>query len=234
MPPSYEAKTRVILNVLNRTRHGATLSPGELENYLETQIELIKDFRWPDRPWTTLGWVSMPTVLSRRSGGRSPDGDVRRWLAQTIIDTTKTRRVGGTNILEITFRSAHALRSSRAMADALAERLSRQHCSPGPPRGQRNADWYRAAGRQGRRRRLRRARQDRLRKSNGIVMAGDKTDIETPRLRSLASQGSGSGADHGAAPMRPRRRPPPSSWPPVATHRSAQAAEDARPEPPGR
>jgi uncharacterized protein involved in exopolysaccharide biosynthesis len=149
-----------------------------------------------------LGWTSLPETLQRYTAAGSPDGGIRRWLAQTIIEKTKTDVVGNTNILEISFRAATPTQAS-SMANALRDAYIESTISGRRREAMRNAEWFtQQADKE--RQLLDAADQKKTayEKETGIVMADEKTDIETSRLRSLSSQSS-VGAPIIAAPAAP-------------------------------
>jgi succinoglycan biosynthesis transport protein ExoP len=202
VPPSYEASTRVMLNVLKPDPITGQSMAGQAREYLETQRELIKDFGVAGQAVDQLGWTSLPETLQGYTAAGSPDGGIRRWLAQSIIAKTKTDVVGNTNILEISFRAATPTQAS-SMANALRDAYIESTISGRRREAMRNAEWFtQQADKE--RQLLDAADQKKTayEKETGIVMADEKTDIETSRLRSLSSQTS-AGAPIIAAPMAP-------------------------------
>jgi uncharacterized protein involved in exopolysaccharide biosynthesis len=202
VPPSYEASTRVMLNVLKPDPVTGQSMAGQAREYLETQRELIKDFGVAGQAVDQLGWTSLPETLQRYTAAGSPDGGIRRWLAQTIIEKTKTDVVGATNILEISFRASTPTQAS-SMANALRDAYIESTISGRRREAMRNAEWFtQQADKE--RQLLDAADQKKTayEKETGIVMADEKTDIETSRLRSLSSQTSG-GTPMITAPMAP-------------------------------
>lgn len=202
VPPSYEASTRVMLNVLKPDPLTGQSMAGQAREYIETQRELIKDFGVVGQAVDQLGWTSNPETLSRYTAAGSPDGGIRRWLAQTIMDKTKTDIVGATNILEISFRAATPTQAS-AMANALRDAYIETTISGRRREAMRNAEWFtQQADKE--RQLLDQADQTKTvyEKQTGIVMADEKTDIETARLRALSGQTS-AGTPMISAPMAP-------------------------------
>jgi uncharacterized protein involved in exopolysaccharide biosynthesis len=190
VPPSYEASTRVMLNVLKPDPVTGLSMAGQAREYVETQLQLIKDFGVAGQAVDQLGWTSLPETLQGYTAAGSPDGGMRRWLAQSIIDKTKTGVVGGTNILEISFRAATPTQAS-SMANALRDAYIESTISGRRREAMRNAEWFtQQADKE--RQLLDAADQKKTayEKETGIVMADEKTDIETARLRSLSGQTS--------------------------------------------
>jgi uncharacterized protein involved in exopolysaccharide biosynthesis len=129
------------------------------------------------------------TMQAYNAGGE--DADLRRALAQRIIDRTRTNIVPGTNILEISFR-APTPDDARQMANALRDSYVESTLSARRREAASNADWF-AQQAESERRLLEKADQVKTayEKANGIVMQDDKVDVETARLRALSGQGTG-------------------------------------------
>ena len=188
VPPSYEAKTRVMLNILKPDVVTGESMANQARTYIDTQRELIKDYSVVGQAVDQLGWTADPVNLQRYTSAGSPDGGIRRWLAQTIMDRTKADVVGATNILEISFRAPTPLQAS-AMANALRDAYIETTISGRRREAMRNAEWF--AQQADKERQLLDAADERktaYERETGIVMEDDKTDIETARLRALSVQ----------------------------------------------
>ena len=196
VPPSYEAHSRVMLNTLKPDPVTGTILPTTgSRTYVQTQVELIKDYGVAGEAVDQLAWTSNPTYIEQyQASGKSGGGDIRRWLSQTIMDRTDVRVLPGTNILEIAYRSPSAI-EAKAMADSLRNAYLDSALQGRRAEATRTAAWYtqqaelelaalNAAD----------AAKTLYEKENGIVMESDSTDIDTARLRSLAGQGVGAPA----------------------------------------
>ena len=194
VPPSYEAKTRLMLNTLKPDPvTGEVLQNTAARTYIATQLELIRDIGVAGQAVDSLGWTNNPdTIQNYKANGQ--DGDLRRALAQRIIDRTQTSIVAGTNILEISFR-APTPDDARMMANALRDAYVESTLTARRREAARNADWF-AQQADAERRLLEKADADKTayEKANGIVMQDDKVDVETARLRALAGQGASTGS----------------------------------------
>lgn len=191
VPPSYEASTRVMLNVLKPDPVTGEVMVGDrARTYIDTQRELIKDFGVAGQAVDQLGWTSTPETLANYTAAGSPDGGIRRWLAKTIMDRTNTRVVGMTNILEISFRAATPTEAS-AMANALRDAYIDSTISGRRREAVRSAEWFsQQANKEKELLNAADATKTAYERETGIVMEDDKTDIETARLRALSSQAS--------------------------------------------
>lgn len=199
VPPSYEAKTRVMLNTLKPDPvTGEVLPSNASRTFITTQKELLRDYQVAGQAVEKLGWLSDADTMRSYGALDAGDSDLRRSMAQRIIDRTKVDVVSGTNILEISFR-APAPEDARLMANALRDAYLDTTLNSRRNEAARNAEWYTVQA-QKEREALDRAdavKTDYERKNN-IVMQDDRTDIETARLRALASAGT-----LGSAPMVP-------------------------------
>lgn len=189
VPPRYEASTRVMLNTLKPDPvTGQLIASNDTREYIATQIELIKDFGVAGQAVDSLGWLTNPEYVQAYNAVKNPDGDMRRWLAQQIIDRTKVSPVVGTNILNISFQSRTPV-EARSMANALRDAYVDSTLATRRRDAMRNADWFtQQAAREKELTDAADAAKTAYEKEIGIVMEDDKTDIETARLRSLAAQ----------------------------------------------
>ncbi len=202
LPPSYEATTRVMLNTLKPDAVTGEVIPSTAsKTFVATQIELIRDYAVAGQAVEQLGWLSNPAIIDQYGANRTEDGDIRRALAQKIIDQTRVSVPSSTNILEINFRSVSS-DDARAMANALREAYIETTLSARRREATRNADWY---TQQAEKERELLGKADLAKTSYereaGIVMQDDKTDIETARLRALAGQASLGSPVVSAAPV---------------------------------
>jgi polysaccharide biosynthesis transport protein len=193
IPPSYEGSTRIMLNTLRPDPVTGEIIGMNARTFMTTQSQLILDYGVAGQAVDKLGWLSNPETIAQYEADEG-DGDLRRALAQRIIDRTNVKDVGGTNILEIVFRGSSP-DDARTMANALRESYIESTLSARRLSATRNADWY-----------IQQAEKERVllaqaeaektafERQSGIVMQDDKTDIETARLRALSGQSSLGGA----------------------------------------
>jgi len=206
VPPRYDSSARVMLNTLKPDPvTGEFIGNAALRTYVGTQMELIKDYRVAGQVVDQLGWQADPSLIAEyQNRATTDDRDFRRWLAQRIIDGTKTKMVPGSNILEITYTS-RSPNSARAIADALRKAYIDSSLSARREEATRNADWFTAQAAKAK------ATLDAAdvtktdyERANGIVMQDDQSDIETARLRALSTQAL-------VAPVVVQPAPPPSA-----------------------
>lgn len=202
VPPSYEASTRVVLNILKPDPvTGETMGGDRARTYIDTQRELIKDTGVAGQAVDVLGWASNPELISAYEAAGSPEGGLRRWIAQTIVDRTNVDVVGGTNMLRISYRASSPVEAA-AMANALRNAYIEATLSSRRGEAMRNADWF--SQQANKEKELLTAADEAktaFERETGLVMGDDKTDIETERLRSLASQAGGPPVFTAGAPI---------------------------------
>ncbi len=195
VPPSYEGTTRVMLNILKPDAvTGEVVPTNSARTFIATQRELVRDFGVAGQAAESLGWLDNPATLEAYKADNTQDGDLRRALAQRIIDRTKVDVVTGTNILAITFRGPSP-DDARTMANALREAYIDTTLNSRRREATRNAEWYiQQAAKEKALLLVADAVKTDYEREIGIVMQDDKTDVETARLRALAAQSSLGGA----------------------------------------
>lgn len=190
VPARWQAHTRVMLNLLKPDPvTGLMVGEQSTEAYANTQVELITDYSVVGQVADELGWLSDPKLIAsynRRS--KSDHRDFRRWLAQTVIDNTKAAILQGSNILEITY-TATTPENAKAVADALRTAYLNASLEFRRDDAERSAEWFTAQAQKAKTEfDLAVSARAEFEKANGIVMADDKTDIESAHLQALAMQ----------------------------------------------
>ena len=192
VPPRYQAQSRVILELLRPDPiTGEVTSPRFAGAYTKTQLELIQDYRVAGRVVDNLGWANDLNMIAQYQARPAGDGrDLRRWLAQRIIDGTSASLISGSNILEISY-TANAPETARVIADALREAYIESSLAFRRESASQTAEWYES---QTQKAKLaldaaERAKSD-YERDNGIILADNTTDIDSARLQALASAGA--------------------------------------------
>lgn len=189
VPPSYQATSRVMLNTLKPDPvTGEVISSIASRTYVGTQTELIKDYEVAGKAVDRLGWASNPDVITRFQTSNTNGLDIRRWLAQQIIGRTSVKVVPATNILEISYRATSPT-EAQSMSNALRDAYIESTLDTRRREATRTADWYEAqAQKEKALLNAADAAKTQFERENGVVMQGDNVDIDTARLRALASQ----------------------------------------------
>lgn len=189
LPPRYEARSRVILDLIKPDPvTGQLIATNMLRNYISTQMQLIEDLQTAEPVIDKLGWANDPALIE--SYARATDGkgtDIRRWLGQQIADNTKASMVEGSNILEISYRGSSP-EFAKQIADLIRDTFIEQNLRSTRETSARTADWYRD---QAERAKIDLTNAEDARtayaKTNGIVLDASNTDLESQKLGALSS-----------------------------------------------
>jgi polysaccharide biosynthesis transport protein len=195
VPPRWEAHTRVMLDTIKPDPLTGQVIGGAASAYAATQVEVIKDNAVAEKTVEQLGWLSDPILLKAyRNRAKKKDGsDFRHWLAQFVIDRTEVKLLPGTNILEITY-TAPTPQEAKTVANALTSAYVDASVQYRRAAASRDADWFRAQAEKARADLDTAAKAEaEYQRQTGLVLQDDKTDVESARLRALAS-GTGGGA----------------------------------------
>lgn len=189
IPPRYQAVSRVMLNTLKPDPvTGEVISSSLTRTYITTQTELIKDYVVAGKAVDQLNWAASPELNAQYESSNRNGMDIRRWLAQRIIAGTNAKVVGGTNILEISYGGSTP-NEAKAMADALRNAYIDSTLDSRREEATRTANWYQVqAQKELALLNAADAAKTAFERENDIVMSADNIDLETSRLRALATQ----------------------------------------------
>jgi uncharacterized protein involved in exopolysaccharide biosynthesis len=195
VPPIWEGKSRVLLSlvkpdpVTNEVVAGSNSSSTGA--YVGTQMSLLTDYSVTGKVVDALGWLSDPNLIQQYSDRDASDHrDFRAWAADIIARNTKVKPLKDSTILEISY-TANNPTAAKAVADALRTSYMQTALAMSTEDAARTAQWY-----EGELEKLK-AKLDtaaeaeaQYERANGLEMANDKTDVESARLQSLASEGA--------------------------------------------
>lgn len=189
-PPIWEAHSRVILDTLKPDPvTGLPMGGSSAHTYVSTQVELITDYSVAGEVAEQLGWLTDPGLIHRyQSRPRNDQRDFRRWLADIVIANTKASLIQDSNILEISYATT-SQEGAKAVAEALRKAYIDVSIKFRREDAEHNAVWF-----QGETEKARSALEAasatlaNFERVNGLIMAGDKLDSESARLRALAQQ----------------------------------------------
>jgi polysaccharide biosynthesis transport protein len=200
VPPRYEATAPVLLNLSKPDPvTGQAINMRGSQPYIETQRELIRDYRVTGRVVDRLGWLTDPGLVSAYQARSSADSrDFRRWLAQRVADNIELP-LRGTNIMEIKYRGGSA-EEAKLGAETLRDEYLQVSVLDRQGEAQRSAAWYSAQADKAREA----AEQAELAKAafekqSGIIMADNNADFDSARLAAMAGQASASASVPAAA-----------------------------------
>lgn len=193
LPKTYTATSRLLLGQPDPVS-GEGTSQRSLGGFAETQIELIRDYRTAGRVVDALGWARDPAIIAAYNETADPSQiDIRRWLAQGIIDSTEAALVGGTSILEIGF-SASTPQAAAQTADLIRDAYLEENLRFRRSGAARIADWYEEQANKALAQ-LRAAEKERnqFATANNIVLDQSNVDLESMKLNALTSQSATAG-----------------------------------------
>lgn len=207
MPERYPAKARVLLDIVKPDPvTGQVISSGFARGYIKTQMELIQDYRVAGDVVDQLGWTQNPTVVAAWQAETGGVGDLRRWGAQRIIDSTTVNIIEGSNILEISYEAPNP-DNAKTVVGLLRQSYIDASLRFRTDSAGRTADWYREqAERAQTALSSAEVAKSKFVQDNGIVVTDGGTEAESTKLAGLqqallAAQGS-EGAQQFQATMR--------------------------------
>lgn len=188
LPQRYPATARVMLDVIKPDPvTGAVLATQFVRGYTKTQIELIQDYRVAGDVVDRRGSAKDPKVIAQWQKETDGSIDIRRWLAQRIIEHTGANIVEGSNILEITYEAANpelARTNVGLIRDAYIDASLRFRTDAAG----RTADWYRQqAGKAQLSLVAAETAKSNFERTNGLVVGAGGVDAETAKLQGLQS-----------------------------------------------
>lgn len=188
IPARYEAHARVILNVVKPDPvTGEIIASQFARTYVQTQSELIRDYRIAGKVVDMLGWASSPDMAEEYESRRTDDvRDFRRWMAQIVIDNTKAELISGSNILDISY-TAPSPQGAAAVAEALRRAYIEQAIAFRREDAGTDAEWFRNQSAK-LKEQLTSAEQRKteFERANGIVLDDQDVDQDVRRLTALA------------------------------------------------
>jgi uncharacterized protein involved in exopolysaccharide biosynthesis len=190
LPPRWEAHARIMLSTLKPDPiTGQVFSGAATMTYVDTQTELIRDYSVAGQIPAQVGWLSDPDLIARYQQSAKKSGqDFPHWAAQLVIERTKAALVEGSNILEITY-SASDPNEAKIIADHLRRDYIDTSLSLRRNEALRNMQWYDAQAQKSRDAMLQaQSVLAAYERENGVLMAGDKEDVDSAQLRALTNQ----------------------------------------------
>jgi succinoglycan biosynthesis transport protein ExoP len=188
-PPRYEATSRVELEIAKPDPvTGVYVSSKNLTAYVNSQIQMIRDFQVAVRVAQNLGWLDnsdLQAAYAERPPG--DELDFEHWVALRVSGGTTATLVDGTNVLEIKFRAV-----SPEIAQVVADNIRNAYIDTilagrrdsARASSQRFAEL--AASKKVKLVDLE-VNKSRFERQSGIILQGKNLDLDSARLRSLAN-----------------------------------------------
>jgi uncharacterized protein involved in exopolysaccharide biosynthesis len=191
LPARWEGHARVMLNLLKPDPVTGEVIAGPAQRaYIATQTSLISDYTVVGQLPDEFGMLSDPKQIAAYEARPKNDlRDFRHWLSDKFTPGIKAQVIQGSNILEITFAGGNP-EQARSVAEAIRKAYLDTSLNFRRDEANRSAAWFDAQAVKNKAALdAAQAAETNFEKANGIVMADDKTDLETARLRALSGQG---------------------------------------------
>jgi polysaccharide biosynthesis transport protein len=189
LPKRYEATARVMLDTVTPDPVTGVAIGSGYRAFVKTQTELIEDEQTAGRVVDKLGWAGQPELISQYARETNGQGnEIRRWLAQQIVDVTKAQVIEPSNIIEIKYSSSTP-DVARQIAGMIREVYIDTTIEMRRDTAGRNADWY-AQQTEKAKLALTAAEAERAQfaKANGIAVQPNSIDVESAKLATLTGQ----------------------------------------------
>jgi len=188
MPERYNASARIMLDIVKPDPvTGQMLGGAGARSYVKTQTELIEDYRIAGDVVDRAGWMQNPSVIAAWQAETGGNGDMRRWAAQRIINSTKAGMVEGSNILEITYQGQNSVVAKNIVSLLREAYIDASLRFKTDSAGQ-TADWYREqSDRALKTLNAAETAKTRFEQVNAIIMGPMNTDAESGKLAGLQS-----------------------------------------------
>ncbi|WP_010542647.1 GNVR domain-containing protein [Sphingomonas elodea] len=201
LPERYRATTRIVLETFKPDPvTGQVMNSQFMRAFVETQTQLIEDYATSGRVVDELGWANDPAnIAAFQASSAAATGDIRRWLANQIIQNTKADVIDGTNILEISYSDSSPDRAER-IANMIRSAFLAQSLTAKRQAATKSAEWYTQQAEAARQALLAavQARTDFVKKS-GVVLTETGGDLDTQKLEQLQGQSAAAAVPVAAA-----------------------------------
>lgn len=200
LPERWEASSRVMLNLLKPDPVTGEMMSGVSGGiYVSSQVELISDYTVARQVVEETGMLSDSNLIAAYNKRPSRDRrDMPHWAAQIVMDNTKAKLVQGSNILEISYTGSTGEEAQRN-ADAIRKAYMDASLELRREEAERNAEWYEQQSVKDQKAlEAAVAARAEFERANGVIMTGDKSDIDTARLQSLSVQAAVAAPPSGA------------------------------------
>ncbi|GGE03562.1 hypothetical protein GCM10011529_07560 [Polymorphobacter glacialis] len=186
LPERYPASARVLLDIVKPDPvTGQLISGGATRGYIKTQMELIQDYRVAGEVVDKLGWAENPAIVAAWQAETGGAGDLRRWGAQRIINSTEVSIIDGSNIMEIKFEAPNP-DTAKAVVGLLRSSYIDASLRFRTDSAGRTADWYLDQAERAQKALAAAERaKSKFVQENGIVITPGGTEAESTKLAGL-------------------------------------------------
>lgn len=206
LPPRYEATNRVLIDTTRTDPFTVQLlQTNAMGNYIATQLKLVKDMQTMGKVVEALGWEQDPALNAAFERAGRPGGDIRTWLAQSLIESTEAKFAETSSIIEISYQGSVPA-STQRVAETIRDKFLEQNLEERRSSAKRA---YSSFSEQARRAMAQVVAAEEQRtqfaKANGIVLQGGMPDFSNARLNALSGAASTPAAAVAAAAPSPAR-----------------------------
>ena len=192
LPPIWQASGRVMLNLAKADPvTGEAVAGAQGGSYISTQMSLITDPQVLGKVADALGWTSDPNLMqSYQARSHNDKRDFRSYLADTLAQNTQVKPIRDSNILEVTYNGSTP-EGARSVVENVLKAYIETSTALRSEQATKTADFYEQQ--------LQKVKakldeavtaETSFERKNGLVMSGDKSDVESQRLQSLAAAGN--------------------------------------------
>lgn len=193
LPKTYKATSQVVLDyrgtdpVAGVTNPGY-MSPGYLNTYIATQIDIITSRHTALRVVDTLGLARDPETIAQFNEQSEAKGDVREWLSTQLLKNMDVDFARDSSVMSVTYAASNPERAA-ALANAFADQY-RAAVIKLKAEPLQNAATYLGQQVVSLREDLERAQRklSAYQQREGLIAGNEKVDIEAERLNQLSGQ----------------------------------------------
>ncbi|HET6971864.1 MAG TPA: hypothetical protein VFH92_12105 [Phenylobacterium sp.] len=188
-PKLYQGRARVVLDLVKLDEQTGSIISKDFEKpYVESQLNLLRDSEVTGRVAEEMGWLQNPDYIAEYNN-RPPgdDRDMRTWAGDRLAQGISGTLLPDSNVLEISYRTVQA-EPARLITDAIRRAYMEASLQSRRDSAQRQREWFTGQGEILRKQlEVLISQREELQRVTGVVLQDDKEDIETARLKRIAS-----------------------------------------------
>lgn len=198
LPPSYEARARVILELTSPDLvTGTQVNAKATESYVRTQQLLAMSERVALRVVDKLGWAENPAVIESFNSATGGAGDIKVWAARRLMSETAAVPLEGSGTMELIYRAPEP-EAAQLIAGLLREAYIETSLELQTEGAKRRADRYDELAVEARKRlAVAEAAYTALQRATGTVADANGADLESGVLERLQANAIAAAANPG-------------------------------------
>ena len=189
LPPSYKAATTVVVDSKSKDPVSGVMFPMQLmAGYVATQVDIISSHNVAGKVVDTLKLAEIPRVKSDFQEATEGKGNIRDWLADSLLKNLSVEPSRESTAIDISFKSVDP-NFAAAVANAFARAYIDTNLELRTEPARQSAAWFESQLKQ-----LRdnleqsQTKLSTYQREHGLVGADERLDVETARLAELSSQ----------------------------------------------